>query len=178
MSLDPKNDRRLSELLRTENTEIEFVDTPLKEGLEFMSDLHKVPISIDYIALEKDAIAVDEPINRVVSGLTFHQGLFTFLEPLGLTYVIESGGIKITTLTAANDIFQTRFYDVSDLNARSIRLDELIELIHKSVPEGWDEPPKRPHISRLGPHTLTVFHNVGAHNQIEEFLHGLRASQK
>ena len=96
-------------------TEIEFIDTPLGEAMEFIGELHNITIIIDEVALEEEGIASDEPIDRVLSGITLRSALKIILEPLGLTYVIEDEVMKLTTEIAAEEKLSTRVYPVGDL---------------------------------------------------------------
>jgi len=80
-----------------------------------LADYHNIPIIIDETALEEEGIDTQEPINRVLSGITLRSALKIILEPLELTYVIEDEVMKITTEVKAEDILSTRVYPVGDL---------------------------------------------------------------
>ena len=95
--------------------EIEFIDTPLKEAMEFIGDANGITIIIDEQALPEEGVSIDEPINRIFSGVTLRSAIKIILEPLGLTYVIEDEVMKITTIIAAEDKLSTRVYPVGDL---------------------------------------------------------------
>jgi hypothetical protein len=60
-------------------------------------------------------VAIDEPINRTLSGITLRSAMKIILEPLGLTYIIEDEVMKITTIIAADEKLSSRVYPVGDL---------------------------------------------------------------
>lgn len=107
-------EERIQEALR-EETETGFIDTPLKDAIDFIKELHKIQIIIDEQALVEEGLATDEPINLDLSGITLRSALRIMLEPLGLTYVIEDEVMKITTQAKAEEKLQTRVYPVGDL---------------------------------------------------------------
>jgi hypothetical protein len=99
----------------SETTEVEFVDTSLKDAMEFVADLHDITIILNETALSEEGIASDEPITQVLSGISLRSTLKIILEPLGLTYVIEDEVMKITTEIDAEEQLSTRVYPVGDL---------------------------------------------------------------
>lgn len=100
-----------------EETEIEFTDTPLVDAMEFLSELHNITIILDEEALREEGISPDEPLNRVLSGITLRSALKILLEEYGLTYMIQDEVMKITTIIVAEDPdnYSTRVYPVGDL---------------------------------------------------------------
>ncbi len=108
------NEERIAEALKDE-TQVEFVDTPLRDAIEYLQQVHNITIIIEQAALDDEGIPVDEPINLVLSGITLRSALKIMLEKLGLTYVIEDEVMKITTQTAADEKSTTRVYPVADL---------------------------------------------------------------
>ena len=99
----------------SETTEVEFVDTSLKDAMEFVADLHDITIILNETALSEEGIASDEPITQVLSGISLRSTLKIILEPLGLTYIIEDEVMKITTEIDAEEQLSTRVYPVGDL---------------------------------------------------------------
>ncbi len=81
-----------------EQTEIEFIGTPLVDGMEFLSELHNTSIVLDETALAAQGISRDVPINFVLSGITLDTALRIILSPHRLTYVVRDGKIVVTTL--------------------------------------------------------------------------------
>ncbi|MCC7421770.1 MAG: hypothetical protein IT428_15935, partial [Planctomycetaceae bacterium] len=119
-SVDLRKDRPAEERIRSaldQTTEFEFVETPLKDAMSFLSDLHNITIILDDAALEGENIDKDVAVNRIMSGISLRSALKIILEPLALTYIIEDEVMKITTITEAEDPKHntTRVYPVGDL---------------------------------------------------------------
>lgn len=108
------NEQRIRSALDDE-TEIEFVDTPLKDAMDYLADLHNITIILDEVAISDEGIATDEPINMILSGITLRSALKIVLERLDLTWIIEDEVMKITSATAAEEKLETRVYPVADL---------------------------------------------------------------
>ena len=98
-----------------EMTEIEFIDTPLSDAMDFLSDMHGIQIVLDETAMAEDGISSDEPLTRTLSGVTLRSALRILLQDLALTYVIENEVMLITTEAEAELIMSTRVYPVGDL---------------------------------------------------------------
>ena len=111
----PAEEKIQAALIDPQGVEIEFIDTPLKEAMDFIADANGITIIMDEPALTEEGISIDEPINRILSGVTLRSALKIILEPLGLTYIIEDEVMKITTSLAAEDKLSTRVYPVGDL---------------------------------------------------------------
>jgi hypothetical protein len=120
-----------------EGTTTGFIDTPLKDALEFLSDLHHVPIVLDEQALAEAGVAVDEPINLTLSGITLASALNLILAPLGLDW-IEDEVLKITTNAAAAKSLELRTYDVTPLVTPDLTDRALLETITSTIdPNSW-----------------------------------------
>ncbi len=111
----PAEEKIQAALIDPQGVEIEFIDTPLKDAMDFIADAHGITIIVDEQALTEEGVSIDEPINRILSGVTLRSALKIILEPLLLTYVIEDEVMKITTIIAAEDKLSTRVYPVGDL---------------------------------------------------------------
>lgn len=96
-------------------TEVEFIDTSLKDALDFIEDLHKIEIWVNEAKIMEEGIATDQPVNLQLSGVSLRSALRLMLEPLQLTYVIRNEVMEITTLTDAETALSTRVYPVADL---------------------------------------------------------------
>ena len=110
-------EERIQSALGTE-TEVEFLDTSLTDAMTFLGDQHNIQIILDELALSEEGLQPDEPITRTLSGVSLRSALRIILQPLGLQYVIQDEVMKITTVTAANDLEKygsTRVYPVGDL---------------------------------------------------------------
>ena len=96
-------------------TDVDFNETPLKDALQFLKDLHNINIFLDETAISDEGIQTDTPITLQLSGISFRSVLKLMLEPLQLTYVIDDEVMKITTTVKAGEKLYTRVYPVGDL---------------------------------------------------------------
>ena len=81
-------------------TEIQFTDTPLRDIVAYIAQLHDIPVLLDTANLTADGITGDEEITVIVSGITLRSALNLMLGsvhdvPLG--FVIQNEVLKITT---------------------------------------------------------------------------------
>ena len=111
----------------SDTTEVAFTDTPLEEGLKYLEDLHNIEIWLDKESLTAVKQNTDQPINMNISGISLRSTLRLILEPLLLTYIIESEVLKVTTQATADKAIITRTYPVSDLFATREEAEELVE---------------------------------------------------
>lgn len=130
--------------------EIEFIDTPLKDGMDFIADAHDITILIDEAALQEEGVAIDEPINRTLSQITLESALNIILEPMGLTYVIEDEVLKITTLIDADEKHTTRVYNTGYLRQIGVEPEDLSKTIQAVVqPDDWRRNARRAEVARV-----------------------------
>ncbi len=108
-------EERIQAALKETVEDLEFVDMPLSEAMDFIADLHNITILIEEQALQDEGLSSQEPVNATLSGITLRSALKIILEPLGLTYVIEDEVMKITTIVEAKTKMSTRVYPVGDL---------------------------------------------------------------
>jgi hypothetical protein len=97
-----------AKLAKTVGT-IEFIDLPISDALEYLSEKIDVDILIDSAEAES-ASAVNLKVKR--ARLSARVALELVLEPLGFGYTIRDGLIKVTTAAQANQI---QVYNVRDL---------------------------------------------------------------
>jgi RNA polymerase sigma factor (sigma-70 family) len=120
-------------------TEVSFVDTPLKEALRYLEDLHSIRIQIDEPALRDEGIATDTNINLAMSEIKLQSALGMALEPLGLDYVIKNEAMLITTRDRASEAFDTRVYNIEAL--QDYTPEDLKDMIALTIaPNTWKVP--------------------------------------
>jgi hypothetical protein len=118
--VDLRHDSPAEARIRAEldnTTNVDFFDTPLKDAMEYLADLHGIVIILDDPALQDEGIQTDVPITQSLSGISLRSALRIILQQHQLTYIIEDEVMKITTELAAEDEtrMQTRIYPVGDL---------------------------------------------------------------
>lgn len=130
----------------TNPVEMEFIDTPLKDAMDFIADAQGIDIIIDEQALTEEGVSIDEPLNRILNH-NFHNNkaivaiklsseLKIILDPLGLTYIVEDEVLKITTKVAADKKPVTRVYDTGYLQKVGVDPDALAKAIQTVVEPG------------------------------------------
>lgn len=136
-----KKEQRILAALADE-TEVNFVETPLIDAAQFLSELTNIPIIVDQAALDEEGIPVDEPIHLKLAGVSLRSALTLMFDDLGMTWVVEDEVLKLTTKTKANLKQLTRVYPVADLidplNEDSVK--ELVTAIQSSLPDAsWED---------------------------------------
>ena len=107
-------EKRINEQLNAP-TQMEFIDTPLSDVIEYLKDLHGIEIQLDKKKLEELGVASDTPITRSLKGVTFRSALRLILHELDLTYLVDNEVLLITTQEAADQKLKTKVYPVADL---------------------------------------------------------------
>jgi hypothetical protein len=98
-----------------DKTEIEFLETPLAEVVDYLKDFHGIEIQLDRRALEDVGIGEDTPVTRNLKGISLRSALRLILRDLELTYVLENEVLLITTPEVAELNLTTRAYPVDSL---------------------------------------------------------------
>lgn len=170
LRLEPKEHEKLRSALQDKTT-VEFVDTPLSDVCEFLSDAHRVPIVLDVKALENEGLATDEPVHFVLKGRTLQTTLRLMFGPLELRAVLRDGVISITTNTEAEKNLSTVIYNVKQIADSKDALHELKEAVLTVTDGTWME------VDGIGgevitfqPGTMIVRQQEPVHQQVREFL--------
>jgi|GEM_PF-3170199 len=87
-----------------QKTDIEFVEMPLKDAIEFLAEKHGIPIVLDAKSLEEASVNIDTPVTKRLKGLTLRSTLNLVLDELELTYAVQNGVLMITTEAEAQKL--------------------------------------------------------------------------
>ena len=98
-----------------DKTELEFVDQPLTDVVDYLKERHQIEIQLDSKALTDEGVGTDTPITRNIRGITLRSALRLMLGELDLTYIIRNEVLMITTKTEAENMLSTKVYPVADL---------------------------------------------------------------
>jgi type II secretory pathway component GspD/PulD (secretin) len=85
-------------------TEMEFVETPLKDFIEALKIRHGITIEVDTQPLADVGITSDTPITYAAKGITLNAALAQVLQQRKLSYVIDHGVLLITTAAKAKEM--------------------------------------------------------------------------
>ncbi|HEY5313695.1 MAG TPA: hypothetical protein VIK18_14300 [Pirellulales bacterium] len=130
-----------------EPTELEVIEAPLSDVVEYFKTKHQIEIQLDNRALEEAGIALDTCITRNLKGTSLRSALRLVLRDLALTSLIRDDVLLITTVSNASSIFMTRVYAVGDLLSSASDdvlqpnpAHDLIDVIVGTVaPTAWSE---------------------------------------
>ena len=98
-----------------ETTTLEFVETPLQDVVDYLSNQHKVLIVLDKKSLSDVGIAVDEPLTANLRDISLRSALGLMLEQFDLAWTIRHDALVITTAESVQGDLVTKVYDVADL---------------------------------------------------------------
>ncbi len=109
----PAERKILSELKKP--TELDFVDTPLSEVINYLRDRHQIEIQLDKKALTNVGVDTNTPVTKSLRGISLRSALRLLLRDLDLTYVIKDEVLLITTPEQAQNDLVLKVYPVADL---------------------------------------------------------------
>jgi hypothetical protein len=94
-----------------------FIETPLKDVIDFLAVEHEIPIQLKTKVLTDAGVNIDTPITKSLSGITLRSALRILLSELELTYMVKDEVLQITTPEDAEspDNMVTKVYNVGDL---------------------------------------------------------------
>lgn len=96
-------------------TELEFVETPLADVIDFLKARHAIEIQLDHKALTDANVALDTPVTKNLKGISLRSALRLLLRDLDLKYVIQDEVLMISTKDVADDLTKPKVYPVADL---------------------------------------------------------------
>jgi RNA polymerase sigma factor (sigma-70 family) len=167
----PASEQRIADVLK-QPAEVEFVDTPLRDVMEFLATQNDIPILIDEVALNDVGVPTDEPVNLALTGVTLQTALNHILRPQGLTTIIRDEVLQVTTKEVADEYLVTRVYDISDL--AEIEQEQLLQVLQESLPDAdWKDNGGGGTASILDD-ALVVKQSQSAHRQIVDLVGQLR----
>jgi hypothetical protein len=170
-------------------SEVNFVDQPLADVVQFLKEKHQIEIQLDNKALTDEGIGFDTPVTRHLENVSLESLLQLILGEMDMTFVPKHEVLVITTRTEAENMLITRFYPVGDLlesEGEDLIVGvgkphhELIEAIASLIaPTTWDEVGGPGHIKLIGgAQSLAISQTFECHREIEEFLAALRAAKR
>jgi hypothetical protein len=120
-----------------EPTRLEFVDTPLTEVVDYLSEIHSVQIMLDTRSLEDAGIDTStETIDAELYDVRLANALDLILEPLNLVSQVYKEVLLVTTTDAAESRLEARVYDLNLTDSAVLQLTKLIQGV--AAPESWE----------------------------------------
>ena len=111
---DNETERRIQSALGDE-TSFSFVELPLSDAVQQISEAHDIPIVVDSRALEEIGLSAEEPVNISLKNVSLRSFMRLMLRENELTYMIKDEVMQITTVEAAEQNLVTKVYPVGDL---------------------------------------------------------------
>jgi len=172
-----------------ENTQLEFVDTPLSDVIDYLRDRHKIEIQVDQKALEDAGIGRNKQVTKSLKGISLRSVLKLVLREIDLTYTVHNGVLVITTPDRAESMVTTKVYPVTDLVVQRDRFgrvgvdaDGLIGQITSTVaPTTWSDAggPGSVWARQVGGVVLlSVAQSYEVHQEVQDLLAKLRDAGK
>jgi len=116
----------------------DFQDFPLKDALEYLDTLQGLKLKYDNEAIQGAGVRMNQPVTLNLKGFPLRAIFKLLLEPLQMEWIIRDGSIVVTTAAVAGKHPSAWMYDVGDLVAAGIPIDELAAVIPVVVaPELW-----------------------------------------
>ena len=109
-------EKKIEEALK-QPTQIEFVETPLKDVVDYLKDLHHIEIQLDSAALKEAGVDESTPVTKNLKGISLRSALKLLLDELQLKYVIHNEVLLITSPAKAesDEYMTTKVYPMADL---------------------------------------------------------------
>jgi hypothetical protein len=186
--VDAEANQKIKDALKSP-TQIEFVETPLSDVIDYLRDYHEIQIQFEEKALSEVGIGTDTPVTINVKGISLRSALRTMLRRLSLAFTVQDGMLCITTPEDAECQMETKIYPIGDLvlppNAsgqspddQQADFDSLIDLLSTTVkPQAWDSVGGAGSISPYengSALAIVVNQTQEVHEEIEDVLAKLR----
>lgn len=164
-------------------TDLEFMETPLSDVIQYLKDFHKIEIQLDCKELHDVGVSSDLPVTLKLKGAPLRTALRVILHNRNLTYLIDNEVLLITRQERADETWTTEVYMVADLlgqdaaHATKMAAEDLLRVIRRSVePASWREANGHGVIVATEAGVLDVLlvrQTYAAHEQILELLDSL-----
>lgn len=90
-----------------EPTELNFVEQPISDVVDYLKARHEIEIQLDAKALTDAGVSTDTPITRSIKGITLRSALNLLLSELDLTYLVRNGVLMVTSNIEAESMNTT-----------------------------------------------------------------------
>jgi hypothetical protein len=135
-----------------EPTDMDFVETPLKDVVSAISILHKnIPIVLDLKSITDAGSNADTPITFQLRGIPLRFALRHMLHEHELDFVIHDG---VLVFTSADQPTTLRQYDVADLVRDGTSIDSLVNAVNFALPR--TSTPTQPAPGAAGPRGVGI----------------------
>lgn len=117
----------------------DFVEVPLEQVRQSISQAVGLPLTIDRRALEEIGLSSDQPVTLVLKDVPLRAVLNLMLKELDLTYMTRDSVVTITTIEASEQQLQNRIYWLEGLGTPKGDFDSLMSAVQTTiVPDTWE----------------------------------------
>jgi hypothetical protein len=159
-----------------EDTDLEFVDTPLVDIVEFLSEMHEIRFHFDDAVVRRKLVQPHTSVSIDVKAISVDSALKLLLRPLELEHMVLADRVLITSSGLAASYLETETYDLSPLIAPGddTAVAELVATIRNVVkPASWQAGDATGGSIRVDGRTLTIRQSQAAQRTIHALLEGL-----
>jgi hypothetical protein len=155
-----------------EPTEMDFIETPLKDVIAAISTRHKnIPIVLDLVAITNAKCSADTPIIFQLRGFSLRESLRRLLKDHDLDFVLSHDALLITSVEKPTIL---RKFEVADLPSKGTSVEKLGKAVRFALPRvSEDNPVPDGEVVPLES-VLLVRSNERGHANVETFLAELR----
>jgi hypothetical protein len=112
-------------------TEMEFIETPLKDVVDALKILHGIEIQLDSKAITDAGGTLDVPITESLKGISLRSALRLMLHEHELDFALTN---EVLLITSAESPYVLRQYEVADLLSEGESIDSLAEVVRFAMP--------------------------------------------
>ncbi|MBX3440245.1 MAG: sigma-70 family RNA polymerase sigma factor, partial [Planctomycetaceae bacterium] len=166
----PPSVQRIEAALES-RTQIEFVDMPLSDAMNYLARLHEITILLDERALVDHGIPTDDPVNLIIANARLDSVLNLILRRLDLDYILRDEVLTITTAEVAENTLETRVYNLRHFP--NMAGDGIEEILQDSLPgAAWKDKGGEGTVHMIDG-GMVVTQTQRVHRQIAELLQQL-----
>jgi hypothetical protein len=115
-----------------EPTDLDFVETPLKDVIQAISVRHNnIPIQLDVKSITDAGSSADTPITFQLRGISLKSALRLMLREHELDFALSH---DVLVITSAEKPMTLRRFEVADLLANGTSIEELSEAVRFALP--------------------------------------------
>jgi hypothetical protein len=161
-------------------TQVEFNETPLRDVIKYLTDVHGINIEVNQKKLEEASVTLDKPITRVLRAASLGSALNLILGDIGITYVAENEVLLITTSEQTQRTGMPRVHDVTGLVGQADReaLLQAVELVLDPPVKEDSKPLPLTSRVRIFRDKLILRGSQPEHDRVDELLQRLREAPR
>ena len=157
----------------------DFEKKPLAEAIAALARDAKLPLALDDDELKAAGVDAATRVSLRLRAVKLSTVLNLLLEPLELTYLPAKQGLRVTSMSAAENDVSTVIYPVGDLLLTQYSGEELTRVVESSiVPTSWADVGGAGKLKlQADQGMLEVSQYFDAHRQLEQLLADIRAAR-